>query len=166
MSTRSLSRAALAAGLSGLLAGALIARPVPGGARPHSPTPSPSPTPVADPAITLIARQQFVQWQAGVVNKKLYVPEVVPKLTDAKITETSHLLAQLGALTETVYIGRWINPEFPPDVRGYIYQMRCLSGNVYEWLSIDGQGKLDVFFKSRLDIENVTPAPSASPPAL
>jgi len=28
-------------------------------------------------------------------------------------------------------VGRWINPNFPPGARGYIYQMRCTSGNVY-----------------------------------
>ena len=37
------------------------------------------PPPVADPAITKIARQQFVQWQAGVVNKSLYAPQVADR---------------------------------------------------------------------------------------
>lgn len=120
---------------------------------------------MADPAITLIARQQFVQWQAGVVNRNLYAPEVQPKLTAAKIGETSGALAQLGALTSTVYIGRWINPDFPSGAHGYIYQMRCVSGNVYLWLALQGDGKIaTIFFKSRLDVENVTPAPSATPP--
>jgi hypothetical protein len=140
----------------------LVAQPATSWAR-ATPTPSPSPTPIADPAITRIAKQQFVQWQAGTVNKSLYVPQVVPKLTDDKIAVTSRALAQLGALTDTVYIGRWINPDFPPGVNGYIYQMRCVSGNVYLWLAIDPAGKIDVFFKNRLDVETVTPAPSAAP---
>jgi hypothetical protein len=157
--TDSLTRAWLVAGVLTALA---LALPNAGSARP-APTPSPTPTPVADPDVTKIARQQFVQWQAGVVNRSLYVPEVVPKLTDQKIADTSQALGQLGALTSAVYIGRWINPEFPAGVRGYIYQMRCVSGNVYVWLAIDSQGKIDVFFKNRLDVETVTPAPSAPP---
>lgn len=142
---------------------ALAASP-PASARPRAtPTPSPSP-PVADPAITKIARQQFVQWQAGLLNKSLYAAQLLPQLTDAKIADTSHALAQLGALTGMVYVGRWINPEFPPGARGYIYQMHCAEGNVYLWMAIDGDGKIaSIFFKNRLDVENVTPAPSASP---
>jgi hypothetical protein len=159
--TDSFAKAALAP--LALAAIVVIAAPATGWARHPTPTPSPSPTPIADPAITKIAKQQFVQWQAATVNKSLYIPQVVPKLTDTLIADTSRALAQLGALTDTVYIGRWINPEFPPGVNGYIYQMRCVSGNVYLWLAIDPQGKIDVFFKNRLDVENVTPSPSQSP---
>ncbi len=146
-----------------LTATVLIAAPATSWARHPAPTPSPSPTPVADPAVTKIAKQQFVQWQAGAVNKSLYIAQVVPKLTDSLIAGTSRALAQLGALNDTVYIGRWINPDFPPGVSGYIYQMRCASGNVYLWLAIDPAGKIDVFFKNRLDVENVTPSPSQTP---
>jgi hypothetical protein len=149
---------------------ALVAAPIvlavvaaPSWARPH-PTPTPSPTPVADPAITKLARQQFVQWQAGSINKSLYAPQLNGQLTDAKIGDTSQKLGQLGALTDTVYMGRWINPHFPPDMQGYIYQMRCVSGNVYLWMAIDGQGKIASFvFKNRFDVETVTPSPSATP---
>ncbi len=148
------------------LAAALLFTPCPGWGRPRAtPTPSPSP-PVADPAITTIARQQFVQWQAGLVNKRLYAPQTLPALTDEKIADTSKLLAQLGALTDMVYVGPWFNPSFP-DRRGYIYQMRCASGNVYLWLGLDADGKIaTIFFKNRLDVETVTPAPSASPSRL
>lgn len=159
-----ISRAAFAAALTTLLlAAALLARPVPGGARPHAPTPSPSPTPVADPAITQIARQQFVQWQAGDINRSLYAPQVLPKLTDEKIAQTAQSLGQLGALLDMVYIGRWLNPDLP-NLSGYIYQMRCASGNVYLWLALTPDGKIaSILFKNRLDVENVTPAPSTSP---
>jgi len=140
----------------------VIAGPATGLARPHS-TPAPTPTPVADPAITKIARQQFVQWQAGSVNKSLYAPETVEKLTDSKIADTAHALGQLGALTDMVYIGRWINPEMP-QLSGYIYQMRCTEGNVYLWLALQSDGKIaSIVFKDRLDVENVTPAPSPAP---
>lgn len=144
----------------------LAALALPSWGRPHAgPTPSPTPAPVADPAITKLARQQFVQWQAGSVNKSLYAEQVLRQLTDAKISETSQKLGELGALTDTVYVGRWINPDFPTDTSGYIYQMHCVSGNVYLWLAVDGQGKIAWFtFKNRLDVETVTPSPSASPP--
>jgi hypothetical protein len=132
-------------------------------ARPH-PTPSPSPTPVADPAITQLARQQFVAWQAGVINDHLYSQQVLDKLTDAKISETSHGLGQLGALTDTVFIGPWLDPSFPAGARGYIYQMRCEDGAVYLWLALDPQGKIaTIFFRNRLDSETVTPSPSPLP---
>jgi hypothetical protein len=140
----------------------LVAGPAIGVARPHA-TPAPTPTPVADPAITKIARQQFVQWQAGTVNKSLYAPQVIPKLTDEKIADTARALGQLGALTDMVYIGRWINPEMP-TLSGYIYQMRCAEGNVYLWLELQPDGKIaSIVFKNRLDVENVTPGPSPTP---
>jgi hypothetical protein len=148
------------------IAAALLCAPCPSWGRPRAtPTPSPSP-PIADPAITKIARQQFVQWQSGAVNKSLYAPQTIPQLTEAKIAATSGLLAQLGALTDTVYIGPWLNPDFP-NRRGYIYQMRCAVGKVYLWFALDADGKIaTLFFKNRLDVENVTPAPSASPSGL
>lgn len=161
----------VAAAAAALLA-ILVAATAPSAARPRTPTPSPSPAPVADPAITKIARQQFVDWQAGVLNKTLYAPELLPKLTDQKIADTAQALGQLGALTDMVYVGRWINPEVP-DLNGYIYQMRCISGNVYLWMALTSEGKIaSIFFKNRLDVENVTagpsatPAPPAPPPAL
>ncbi|MGB8909162.1 MAG: hypothetical protein WCC84_10475 [Candidatus Cybelea sp.] len=150
--------------LASALVAVLLAVPAVSFARTHAtPTPSPSP-PIADPAITQIARQQFVQWQAGVVNKSLYAAPVLTQLTDEKINDTSSQLAKLGALTSTVYVGRWLNPDFPAGTNGYIYQMQCVEGNVYLWLALDAQGKLaTVLFKNRLDVENVTPSPSGTP---
>lgn len=144
---------------------ALVSAAAPSFARPHStPTPAPTPTPIADPAITKLARAQFVQWQAGSINKSLYAHQVLDKLSDAKIAQTSTALGQLGPLIDTVYLGAWIAPDFPPEARGYIYQMRCTAGNIYLWLALDAQGKIaTIFFKNRLDIETVTPAPSPSP---
>lgn len=139
-----------------------IAGPATGLARPHA-TPAPTPTPVADPAITKIARQQFVQWQAGSVNKSLYAPETTAKLTDEKIADTARVLGRLGALNDMVYIGRWINPDMP-TLSGYIYQMRCIEGNIYLWLALQSDGKIaSIVFKDRLDVENVTPTPAPTP---
>ncbi len=147
------------------LAALAIAFPPASWARAHpTPTPSPTAAPSADPAITNIARHQFVQWQAGDINKSLYAPQVLAQLTDDKVSETSRLLAQLGALTDMVYMGRWVNPDFPPGVSGYIYQMRCTLGNVYLWLALNADGKIaTIFFKNRMDVETVTPSPSATP---
>lgn len=132
-------------------------------ARPH-PTPSPSPTPIADPAITQLARQQFVSWQAGVVNKHLYADQVLAKLSDAKIADTSKALGQLGALTDAAYIGPWADASFPAGARGYIYQMRCVEGNIYLWLAIDPAGKIaTIFFHNRLDVETITATPGPPP---
>jgi hypothetical protein len=154
-------RFAIAIVTASLVAVALFAGLVSTGAARPRPTPSPSPTPVADPAITQLARQQFVAWQAGVINDHLYAQRVLDKLTDAKISETSHGLGQLGALDETVFIGPWLDPSFPPGARGYIYQMRCEDGAVYLWLALDPQGKIaTILFRNRLDEETVTPGPS------
>jgi hypothetical protein len=152
--------------LAAAIAAVALASAVPGSARPHStPTPSPSPTPIADPVITKLARQQFVQWQAGTINKSLYAQQVLDKLSDAKIADTSQALGQLGALMDVVFIGPWVAPDFPAGARGYAYQMRCTSGNIYLWLALDAQGKIaTILFKNRLDVETVTPAPSPSPP--
>jgi hypothetical protein len=140
--------------------------PPAGVAKSHAtPTPAPTQAPVDDPAITKLARQQFVDWQAATLNKSLYASRVLPQLTAEKVTDTSKALAQLGALNDMVFIGPWINPDFPPGSRGFIYQMRCSEGNVYLWLALDPAGKIaTIFFKNRLDVETVTPAPSPSTP--
>jgi hypothetical protein len=152
----------LAAGIAAIA----LASAAPGLARPHAtPTPAPTPTPIADPAITKLARQQFVSWQAGTINKSLYAQQVLDKLDDAKIAQTSEALGQLGALIDVVFLGPWIAPDFPPGARGYAYQMRCTSGNIYLWLALDAKGKIaTILFKNRLDVETVTPTPSPSPP--
>ena len=97
------------------------------------------------------------------MNKSLYAQQVLDKLTDQKIAQTATALAQLGALTDVVYLGPWISQDFPPGARGYVFQMRCVSGNIYLWLALDAEGKIaTILFKNRLDVENVTPAPSPS----
>jgi hypothetical protein len=136
----------------------------PAGAR-TSPTPAPTPTPVADPAVTKIARQQFVAWQAGSINKSLYATQLMPQLTDAKVGDVARVLAALGPLNDTVFIGPFAAPDIPPDAHGYIYQMRCAEGNIYLWLILDPTGKIaSLFFKDRLDVETIerpgTPAPA------
>ena len=66
-------------------------------ARMPTPTPSPTPTPIADPAITQLARQQFVAWQAGIVNKSLYVAAGAREAYRCKDRrDVSQALGQLG----------------------------------------------------------------------
>lgn len=138
-------------------------------ARPKAtPTPAPTPAPVADPVVTKVVRQQFVAWQAGSINKSLYAPEVLPKLTDAQITTVSRALGELGPLTDTVYIGPFSAADIPAGAHGYIYQMRCSNGSVYLWLVLDADAKIaTIFFKNKLDVETIeNPAsqPNAPPP--
>jgi hypothetical protein len=152
-----------------IMLAALAALAGPAGARPHpTPTPAPTPAPVADPAITRIARQQFVAWQSGTINKSLYAPGLVVKITDDKVDQNARALGALGALTDTVYIGPFASADIPPDAHGYIYQMKCTEGAVYLWMIVDGQGKIaSIFFRNRLDVETIeVPAatPVASPP--
>jgi hypothetical protein len=135
-------------------------------ARPSSPTPTPAPTPtpVADPAVTKIIRQQFLAWQSGSIDKSLYAPQVLSKLTDAKIDDVAHALGALGPLANTVYVAPFIAPDMPPDARGYIYQMQCTEGNIYLWMILDGSGKIaSIFFKDRMDVETIE-RPGTPPP--
>jgi len=164
MSLRSLSTktAALLLALSFACAGSAGARTK------ATPTPEPTPTPVADPAVTKLIMQQFVAWQAGNINKSLYAPAVVSKLTDDKINQVSHALGMLGPLTGEVFIGPFTAQDVPPDAHGYIYQMQCREGNVYMWMIVDNTGKIaTVFFKDRITTEDVevpgTGAPSSPP---
>lgn len=127
---------------------------VPAIARPH-PTPTPTATPAPppeDPAITSIARHEFVAWQAGVVDKSRYAPVTQAKLTDKQINDTSSALANLGALVSTKWWGPLGIEGGPPGVKGYVYQMYCTNGMVYEQLTIDSAtGKIDgIFFRDKL----------------
>jgi hypothetical protein len=140
-----------------LLLAAFAMLPLVTSARPSAtPTPAPTPTPVADPLITKIVRQQFVAWQAGSINLKLYAPEVLPKLSQDKVDQTAHALSGLGPLIDTVYMGPFSAPDIPLDARGYIYQMRCSAGNVYLWMILNSDGKIaTIFFKDKFDVETV-----------
>jgi hypothetical protein len=159
MDVRFIRTALVALGIAAALAG-------PAGARPHAtPTPEPTPTPIADPAVTKVVRQQFVAWQAGTINKALYAPELLPKLSDAKINDVARALAALGPLTDTAFIGPFSAADIPPNAHGYIYQMRCENGSIYLWIILDSGGKIaTIFFKDKLDIETIE-RPGTPPPA-
>lgn len=135
-----------------------------------APTPAPTPTPVADPAVTRVARQQFLAWQIGAIDPTLYAAPLIPKLTPAKIKDVSNHVAPLGALINVVYIGPFIGQGIPASAHGYIYRMDCTNGNLYQWMIIDAQGKIaSIFFRDKLTTETVTepahvaPSPPATP---
>jgi hypothetical protein len=131
-------------------------------ARPH-PTPTPSPAPVADPAITALAKKQFVAWQAGSINKSAYATEILDQLTDDKVNQTSVALGKLGALTGMTYEGPLTVADLPGG-SGYIYHMTCIGGAVYLFMVLDPQGKIEkIFFKDQLTTEAVTASPSPPP---
>jgi len=140
-----------------------VATPALAWGRPH-PTPSPSPTPIADPAVTAIARRQFVEWQAGKLDKDAYSGSIQSQLTDANVDKSSRALGTLGALTDVIYIGPLAIPDTLPDSRGYIYQMDCVGGKVYLFMVLDAQEKVErIFFKDKLETETITETPSPSP---
>jgi hypothetical protein len=153
--------------LAGLFAAVLLLAG-PAGARPKA-TPSPSPTvaPVADPAITKLARQQFLAWQIGTIDKSLYAADLLAKATDEKIADVSRHIAPLGALISLDYIAPFSGEDFPADAKGYIYQMNCSNGKIYEEIVLTG-GKIGyLYFRDTLTTEDVTtqgaPAPTSTP---
>lgn len=112
---------------------------------PHaSPTPSPTPVPPADPAVTTIARRQFVAWQAGRIDRAQYTAGLNAQIPDAKIEQTATDLGALGALNSLVYLGpRDSNyDDLPPGVHVYLYQMLCANGSIYEQLTLDASDKV------------------------
>jgi hypothetical protein len=148
-----------------LVASALLFA-APAVARPPAPTPSPAPTPapVADPAVTKIAVQQFLAWQIGTIDKSLYDPRLLANMTDAKIADVSKHIAPLGALISTVYIGPFSGEDFPPDAKGYIYQMTCSNGKMYEEMVLTGTKIGYMYFRDKLTTEDVTaPAGTSAP---
>jgi hypothetical protein len=150
------------------LLGVAIAVALPASARSRAaatPTPAPTAPPSADPAITKLARQQFLAWQLGSIDRSLYDPQLVPQLTDAKVEDTSKHIAPLGALESTVFVGQFGGVDIPPDAHGYIYQMICSNGKVYQWMVITPGGKIaTMYFRDTMTTEDITaPAHVASP---
>ena len=97
-------------------------------------------------AITKLARQQFVSWQAGNVNQHLYAVQVHGKLTDEKVAETSRALGQLGALNDAVYIGPWADSSARRARTVTSTKWAANRGNIYLWLALDAQGRIATIF--------------------
>jgi hypothetical protein len=116
----------------------LIARTQP------SPTPTATPTlPPENPAITAIARREFVSWQAGAVDKDHYVDAAQAQLTSDVTEKMSKALEGYGALVKTEWYGTFPIVGAPPGVVGYTYRMVCSSDAIFEQLMIGSDGKID-----------------------
>ena len=113
------------------------------GAAKPTPSPSPTPLPPEDPAITALARHEFVSWQAGVIDKDHYVPAASDTLTDAAIQNMSSALSGLGALVRVEWFGHFNIIGGPPGTVGYTYRMDCTNDAIYEQLMIGPDGKID-----------------------
>jgi hypothetical protein len=108
-----------------------------------TPTPTPTPTPPPeDPAITAIARREFVAWQAGVVDKSRYSAAMQAVLTDDQIARTSKNLSAVGALERTQWLGPYPGPPATAGARSYLFHMFCSVQAVYELLTISPDGKI------------------------
>jgi hypothetical protein len=113
-------------------------------------TASPSPPP-EDPAITQIARREFVAWQAGVVTASRYASGAQGGLTPDKIADTSKQLGAAGTLVKTDWIGPVVVDDAPMGTHGYWYKMTCENTVVYERLIIAPDGKIDgIVFRDKL----------------
>ncbi len=116
------------------------------------PTPIATPTlPPEDPAITVIARREFVAWQAGVVEKARYAPAEQSKVTDESISSTSKALSSYGALLHTQWMGYLPIAGAASGEVGYTYRMECTNAPLYEQLTIGADGKIDsIDFREKL----------------
>jgi hypothetical protein len=135
-----------------VLSGLTMCAPVAALARPRpTPTPTATPTPPPeDPAVTAIARREFVAWQAGVVTKSHYSSRT-QGLYPAKIDDTSKALSHFGYLTGVEWVGPLAISDGPPGEKGYVYRMNCVEGSVYEYLTIGADGKIDgIVFRDKL----------------
>ncbi|HTV94271.1 MAG TPA: hypothetical protein VMG98_16330 [Verrucomicrobiae bacterium] len=114
-------------------------------ARAHpSPTPTATPTlPPENPAITAIARREFVSWQAGAVDKNHYVEAAQSQLTPDITDKMSKALVGYGALEHTEWYGTFPIVGAPPGVVGYTYRMVCTNDAIFEQMMIEADGKID-----------------------
>ncbi len=133
-----------------LLSGAAVA---PAAARAH-PTPTPVATatpPPEDPAITAIARHEFVTWQADVVEKSRYSDAMQAKMVAAQVSATARGLATLGALEQVQWLGPYPDPPGASQDHAYLFHMICANAAVYEMIAIDPDGKIDfIAFRDKL----------------
>ncbi|MBV8639408.1 MAG: hypothetical protein JO322_15110 [Candidatus Eremiobacteraeota bacterium] len=114
-----------------------------------APTASPTPPP-EDPAVTAVARREFVAWQAGVVTSARYADQAQSALTADHIATTSKELGAAGTLERTDWIGPVIVDDAPPGTHGYWYKMTCENTVVYERLIIAPDGKIDgIMFRDK-----------------
>lgn len=122
-------------------------------ARSH-PTPTPTATPSLppeDPAVTAIARREFVAWQAGSVNPEHYATLSRASITPEKVNQTAQGLGLKGSFISAEWMGPIVIQDPPPGVSGYLYKMHCSNGDVFEELMLQADGKVaGIIFKDKL----------------
>ena len=130
------------------------------------PTVPPTPAPIEDPAITKIARQQFISWQAGAINRKAYTADMNALITQEKLSETSVELGQLGAYVSSEYVDE--EPPalgIPPGSKTYLYRMHGTVNAVYMLVSVTPKGQVaSLAFRDSIYDIHPTPSPSPTPP--
>ena len=134
-----LAFAAILAALPLYRAAAQQATPAPQGSPPVIPSPQPT---TEDPKIRKLAVAQFLDWQAGTVNRAMYSDTVNAQLTDETIDHGSQGLARLGGLQQVAFRG--ISKASGVDI--YVYRMTCEHGVVDMDFALTADGKIELIF--------------------
>ena len=121
-------------------------------ARAHAtPTPSPTPIPPEDLAVTKIARQQFVGWQVGVIDRSTYTAELNALADKDQLSHTAAALSQLGYLKSMEWQGFRAAEGIPDGSKTYLYRAHCSRGSVLMQFSITPAGKIGgIIFRDNL----------------
>jgi len=126
--------------------------PQPAAARTRAtPTPAPTPLPPEDPDATKVARQQFVSWQLGVLDRSRYTDELNGLADADSVTKTSAALTQLGSLQSMEWLGYRQAAGVPAGTKTYVYRVHCSIGSVLMQFSIQPDGKIaGIIFRDNL----------------
>lgn len=128
-------------------------------ARP-SPAPSPGATPTVgpishepeDPAVTKVARAQFLAWQLGKLDRSRYTDVLSQLITDDRIANSSQGLSKLGPLQRIEWVGLTGVEGLAPNNKTYLYHMVCGTGAVFMQFSLTPAGKISsMLFRDQLD---------------
>jgi len=126
--------------------------PRPAQARSHAtPTPSPTPLPPEEPDATKVARQQFVAWQLGTLDRSRYTDDLNALADADAVTKTSAALTQLGSLQSMEWLGYRQAAGVIPGTKTYVYRVHCSIGSVLMQFSIQPDGKIaGIIFRDNL----------------
>ena len=126
--------------------------PQPAQARSHAtPTPAPTPLPPEEPDATKVARQQFVAWQIGTVDRSRYTAELSGLADADALSHTSAALAQLGSLQSMEWLGYRTAAGVTAGTKTYVYKAHCSQGTVLIQFSIQPDGKIaGIIFRDNL----------------
>jgi hypothetical protein len=126
--------------------------PQPAQARAHAtPTPAPTPLPPEEPDATKVARQQFVAWQLGTLDRARYTDELNGLADADAVTKTSAALTQLGSLQSMEWLGYRTAPGVIAGTKTYLYRVHGSRGTVLMQFSIQPDGKIaGIIFRDNL----------------